>query len=171
MEGNAFVALEEWFGRTANCAPVEATTSLQAVETPRESLAIAGEESGAEAEDAACRRVVAESARWYARLNDALDAACARLLGDIAAGVLARELHLAPSDLTALVDGLRAQMLGDPLCIRLHPDDCARWNDASLPCRADVALAPGDAVLELHEGSIDARFGLRLQAVLDACSP
>ena len=171
MEGDAFVALEEWFGRTADRAPVEVATSPEAVETPRELLARAGAESGVEERDAACGRVAAESARWYARLNDALDAACARLLGDIAAGVLARELYLAPCDLTALVDGLRAQMLGDPLCIRLHPDDCARWNDASIPCREDVALAPGDAVLELHEGSIDARFGLRLQAVLDACSP
>ena len=171
MECDAFVALEEWFGRTAEGARVEATTSLHAVEAPRESRATNGAQSSLQAEDEACGRVVAESARWYARLNDALDAACTRLLGDIAAGVLARELQLAPCDLAELVAGLRAQMLGDPLCIRLHPDDCARWNDASLPCREDLALAAGDAILELREGSIDARFGLRLQAVLDACSP
>ena len=162
MRNDEFIALDAWFARGRTVAPTP----------PSEDSAIL--EPLAEASDGSCddarERAVAESRRWYARLHDALDAACERLLCELAAGVLARELQLAPCDLAAVLAGVREEMLGEPLCVRLHPDDCALWNDPTLPCRADAALAPGDAVLELREGSIDARFGVRLQAVLDACT-
>ena len=164
MGADAFLALDAWFERLGvGALPDAAAPPTEPVASPSR----ANESSG----DATTMRAVAESARWYARLNDALDAACARLLREIAASVLARELQLAPCEIVAIAANLRAQMLGEPLCIRLHPDDAARWSDASLPCRCDSTLAPGDALFELREGSIDARFGVRLQAVLDACSP
>ncbi len=162
MRNDEFISLDAWFalGRAVSPAPPSEDSAIV------EPLGDATDGTRDEARE----HVVAESRRWYARLHDALDAACERLLCELAAGVLARELQLAPCDLAAVLAGVREEMLGEPLCVRLHPDDCALWNDPTLPCRADAALAPGDAVLELREGSIDARFGVRLQAVLDACT-
>ena len=160
MDADGFVALDAWFA----CRSADPAAPPSVPATPP---ACENESSG----DAAAARALAESARWYARLNDALDAACARLIREVAAGVLARELQLAPCEIAAIVANVRAQMLGEPLCMRLHPEDAARWHDASLPCRRDSTLAPGDALIELREGSIDARFGVRLQRVLDACTP
>lgn len=175
MASDEFIALDAWFARAdAGARLAEAPSQIEGIastESQREARGATGDIS----EDATCddarERAIAESRRWYARLRDALDAACERLLCELAAGVLARELQLAPCDLGALLAGIRNEMLGEPLRVRLHPEDCARWKDASLPCCADATLSPGDALLELREGSIDARFGVRLQAVLDACAP
>ena len=171
MGGDEFIALDRWFDRIGTCAQNEIGGLLVAAEPPTAAVADACARRDDPSCDEAVARVLGESARWYARLNDALDAACARLLRDIAAGVLARELQLAPCEIAVVVERIRDEMLGEPLCVRLHPEDAAQWTDASLPCRRDDSLVPGDALLELHEGSIDARFGVRLQAVLDACTP
>ncbi len=171
MGGDEFIALDRWFDRIGTCVQSETGALLVAAEPPTAAVADARARTDDASCDEAVARVLGESARWYARLDDALDAACARLLHDIAAGVLARELELAPCEIAAIVERIRDEMLGDPLCVRLHPDDAARWSDASLPCRRDDSLVPGDALLELHEGSIDARFGVRLQSVLDKCTP
>ncbi|MGC8486291.1 MAG: FliH/SctL family protein [Candidatus Baltobacteraceae bacterium] len=171
MGYDEFIALDRWFERTGACARSETSALLAPAEPAVAAEADTCVATGDESCEEAVARVLGESARWYARLDDALDAACTRLLRDIAAGVLARELQLAPSEIASIIENIRAQMLGEPLCVRLHPDDAARWSDASLPCRRDDTLAPGDALVELREGSIDARFGVRLQAVLDACTP
>jgi len=168
MAGDEFFALEAWFARKdARALHVGAPTPEQE-ESPAPDV---GSEIADEAREFARERAISESCRWYARLHDALDAACERMLCDLAAGVLARELALAPCDLVALSATIRRQMLGEPLRVRLHPEDYARWEHAMLPACEDATLSPGDALFELREGSIDARLGVRLQAVLDACTP
>ena len=100
---------------------------------------------------------------FRARLADALDAASARLIRELASDVLARELKLAPCDVDAL---LRRILERAPVVrVRVAPVDVARVR--AVPCVADPALAPGDALVELNGGALDARFGVRLAMVLD----
>ena len=81
MGADAFLALDAWFERLGvGALPDAAAPPTEPVASPSR----ANESSG----DATTMRAVAESARWYARLNDALDAACARLLREIQVGRL-----------------------------------------------------------------------------------
>ena len=105
-----------------------------------------------------------EARLFRARLADAFDDAAARLLRELAADVLARELRLAPCDLEAIVRRVRERI---PLVrVRVAPADVARMSDA--PVVADPLLAAGDAVVELAGGALDARLGVRLASVLEA---
>ena len=120
-------------------------------------------ETAADAQDAA------RAARlFHASVAESVEAAVERLLGDIAADVLARELALQPADLGAIVDrALRRFSAEEPLRVRVHADDLARVNGA-LPAIADPGLRPGDALIELRDGCIDASLGVRLETVLRA---
>lgn len=159
---DAFLSLRDWFAPSRTVAQSAAPCDVSAISNPPDRP---------EANDAGEHRALLEQMRnWYARLDDALDAACERMLCEIASGVLARELRLAPCDLTQLISQLCAQTLGEPLRLRLHPQDCASWSGA-LPAIADATLQAGDAILELCEGSIDARLGVRFAAALAACTP
>ncbi len=100
---------------------------------------------------------------FRARLADAFDAALARLLRELAADVLVRELRLAPCDLAALARRLARDV---PFVrLRLAPEDAGCG--AGLPEIADAALCPGDAIVELAGGELDARLGVRLADVLE----
>jgi flagellar biosynthesis/type III secretory pathway protein FliH len=101
---------------------------------------------------------------FRAQLADALTEAFGTLLCDLAADVLARELRLAPCDLEALLQRVAARA---PIVrVRVAPADLARVG--SVPVEADVELDPGDAIVELAGGAIDARLGVRLATVLEA---
>jgi hypothetical protein len=109
----------------------------------------------------------ARDARLFrARLADAFDDALARLVRELAADVLVRELRLAPCDLAALAQRVRERV--PVVRVRVAPADAAR--DYGLPALADPALQAGDAVFELAGGALDARLGVRLAAVLDELS-
>ena len=101
---------------------------------------------------------------FRARLADALDEAAGRLLRDLATDVLARELRLAPCDLARIVRRVGA---GGPVVrVRVAPADSRRLTGVTvLP---DSALSPGDAIVEVGGGALDARLGVRLAAVLEA---
>lgn len=101
---------------------------------------------------------------FRARLADALDAAVARLARDIAADVLVRELRLAPCDVAALVQ--HALNHAPVVRVRVAPGDVLRVRD--VPVIADPALSEGDAIVELANGALDARLGVRLAVVLEA---
>jgi hypothetical protein len=106
----------------------------------------------------------ARDARLFrARLADAFGEAAARLLRELAAEVLARELRLAPSDLAELVRRVRER--APVVRVRVAQDDTAAFTD--VPVVADPALERGDAVIELAGGVIDARLGVRLATVLE----
>jgi flagellar biosynthesis/type III secretory pathway protein FliH len=111
------------------------------------------------------RSVVLREARLFrARLADALDEASARLLRELAADVVARELRLAPCDVARIVE--RVQRSGPVVAVRLNAEDAAHVTQ--LPVIVDDALQPGDAVLEVAGGTVDARLGVRLAHVLEA---
>lgn len=101
---------------------------------------------------------------FRARLADALDEASARLLRELAADVLARELQLAPCDLASIMRRVHAAA---PIAgVRVAPEDAALIGD--FPVVVDASLRPGDAIVELTGGAIDARLGVRLAQVLEA---
>jgi Flagellar assembly protein FliH len=110
-------------------------------------------------------KIALRDARSFrARLNDALDHAAARLMRELAADVLMRELRLAPCDLTALVERVRDR--APVVRVRVAPADVGRLR--GIPVVSDPALDAGDAIVELAGGALDARLGVRLAAVLEA---
>ncbi|MBV8748138.1 MAG: hypothetical protein JO103_00330 [Candidatus Eremiobacteraeota bacterium] len=105
---------------------------------------------------------------FRARLADALDESVARMLRDLAADVLVRELRLAPCDVRALVQ--RALTCAPLVRIRLAPDDAARLGRVAngVDIVSDVSLAAGDVVVEVVGGVLDLRLGVRLADMLEA---
>lgn len=105
-----------------------------------------------------------EARLFRARLLDAFDGAAARLLRELASTVLARELRSAPCDLAAVIAHVRER--APVVRARVAPDDVPRVT--GVPVVADPALACGDVIVELDNGAIDARLGVRLAALLEA---
>lgn len=105
---------------------------------------------------------------FHARVIEAVDAAVETLVADIAADVLGRELLLAPAEIEAIVDRALARFAAEePVRVRVHGDDAVRIT-CGVPVVPDARLRPGDAVIELRNGSIDACLGVRLHALLQA---
>jgi flagellar biosynthesis/type III secretory pathway protein FliH len=105
-----------------------------------------------------------EARRFRARLADAFEAAAQRLLRELAADVLARELRLEPCEIDAIVRRIAGTI--PVVRVRVAPSDAARV--VELPVVGDDSLAPGDAIVELEGGMLDARLGVRLSVVLEA---
>ncbi|HTD37928.1 MAG TPA: FliH/SctL family protein [Candidatus Limnocylindrales bacterium] len=132
-----------------------------AVESP--DLAVESPDDGGESPDelgAALR----DARLFRARLADAFDEAVARLVRELAANVVMRELRLAPCDIAALVAQVRER--APVVRVRVAAGDVARVR--GVPVVADDELAPGDAIAEVAGGALDARLGVRLAAVLEA---
>lgn len=129
-------------------------------------------ESGDCEELAQCEDELLRDVRlFHAHLIEAVECARETVMTDIAAGVLARELRLAPADVDGVVDAaLQRYFDEEPLRVRVHPAECAAVQ-CGLPVVADAELLRGDAVIELRAGSIDARLGVRLAYVLRSVAP
>jgi flagellar assembly protein FliH len=157
-----FVALADMLRPPAGAAPPDACPDL-AVEFEHAGAApgSATEPPGDVGSDIVA--AVRDARLFRARLGDALEAATARLIRELASDVLARELKLAPCDVDALVR--RVLERAPVVRVRVAPADVAHVRAA--PCVADPALAPGDVLVELNGGALDARFGVRLATVLD----
>jgi len=108
--------------------------------------------------------VLRDARLFRARLADAFDEARQGLLRELATGVLARELRLAPCDLDALVRRVRTEL--PVVRVRVAPADAQAIR--CVPVVVDAALASGDAIVELAGGPLDARLGVRLSVVLEA---
>lgn len=143
-----FVALADLL--RGDPAPPAPEAPLPAAEPPPESPMLAD--------------ALREARLFRARLADAFDAGAERLLRELAARVLGRELRLAPCALDALLRETLAQ--APVLRVRVAAPDVDLALD--VPVVADATLQPGDAILELHDGALDARLGVRLAAVLEA---
>jgi hypothetical protein len=102
---------------------------------------------------------------------EAYDRAVPRLLTALAQAVFGRELALAPPDLAALAAELRAHFTREePVALLIAPSQAPPA--CSLPIRRDPALRPGDLILEVRDGEIDARFRVRLAgAIARALAP
>lgn len=90
-----------------------------------------------------------------------------RLAAQLAADVLARELELRPCDLARIAQRLVADLKEEePVCVVVCSGD-ARCVVPGFPVRVDDGLRPGDLIVEVRDGEIDARFDLRVAAVVD----
>ncbi|HEV2741173.1 MAG TPA: hypothetical protein VGU66_21620 [Candidatus Elarobacter sp.] len=162
--GGEFVALADLL--RAPAASAAARDERVAHELPA-SLAHVPPDAVADGDVAAAVR---EARLFRARLADAFDDAAARLMRDLAADVLARELRLAPCDLTAIVQRIAER--APVVRVRVAACDVARGVRLPRGCDAaiveDPALARGDAIVELAGGALDARLGVRLALVLEA---
>ncbi len=104
---------------------------------------------------------------FQAALRDAFDAVLGDLVCGLAVDVVARELRLGSVDLAAIASRVIAERLAEePLRLRVATADAAVC--CELPLVVDPTLEPGDAVLECRSGTIDARLGVRLAAVIAA---
>ncbi len=102
---------------------------------------------------------------------EAYERAVPRLLEALAGDVLGRELALARADLLALARRLVEEFASEePVALVVATEDAGRFRDG-LPVRVDPRLRAGDLVLEVRDGEIDARFGVRLRAALLAAAP
>jgi hypothetical protein len=89
-----------------------------------------------------------------------------RLLERLARDVLSRELALAPVDIAALARRVLAEFSDDePVALVVAPADASHVN-CDVPVRVDVSLSPGDLVVAVRDGVIDARFALRARRCL-----
>ncbi len=106
----------------------------------------------------------------FARLAalDAYDRAVPRLLDALARDVLGRELALAPVDVAAVAAGLRAEFAAsEPVALIVARGDAGRIT-GELPVRVDPALRPGDLMLDVRDGEIDARFSIRRRLAIES---
>jgi flagellar assembly protein FliH len=110
--------------------------------------------------------------RFRAALADALEVAVQNLLREIAENVLARELSLAPADVASIVAKTRERFAPERvLAVRIHPLDRDALGELEVEKILDETLARGDAVAELHGGTIDLRLRSRLEFALAASVP
>lgn len=109
---------------------------------------------------------------FHAHLSEALEAAVASLLEEIARDVLGRELLLAPAVLSRIVSGaLERYRQSEPLRVRVHRTDLDALAESDVPVFADDGLEPGDAIVELRSGGIDLSLQTRVEEVLGKMNP
>ncbi len=97
---------------------------------------------------------------------EAFERAAAALLRAFADDVLARELALQPADVSAIARRLiEASRSDEPVGVRVAPADVAAM-ECDLPVLGDASLGPGDVVLAVRDGVLDARFHVRVQRAL-----
>lgn len=135
----------------------------------------AGEDEGADLEIEPYameeREMLRDVRLFRARVAEAVESAVRVLLCDVAAEVLARELHLAPPDIRAVVDAALARFSQEePVRVRVQPGDATRVR-CGIPVVEDARLAAGDAVIELRDGDAVSSLGVRLEAVLGNAAP
>jgi hypothetical protein len=165
---NAFIPLHEYI--RAGSLPISALCEI-AEETNSDSLGeiILGDvprQDDLKADESQYDDVLADIRCFRARLADAFDARLDRLLRDLACEVLARELR-------RLLQDFREE---ECITVRVHPDDLSAFSEfdvgtldrgkLDLQLVGDAGTRRGDAFVELRDGSIDARLGVRLETVL-----
>jgi flagellar biosynthesis/type III secretory pathway protein FliH len=110
--------------------------------------------------------LLSEARRFRATLAEAVESSCGFLLREIAVDVVGRELDLCDADVTAIVArACERYAIDAPIVVRVHPND-ADAVQLAYPVVVDTALRPGDAIVEVSSGAIDARLGVRLDRVL-----
>lgn len=119
-----------------------------------------------EREPAAATAELSDLRLFRAHIEEAARTAVQTIVTDVAASVLARELELAPADITAIVERIIAEYFTEePLRVRVNPGEVEHLR-CDLPVLGDESLLPGDAVLELRNGFAIATLGARLDALL-----
>jgi hypothetical protein len=90
-----------------------------------------------------------------------------RLLNGLARDVLARELAVAPPDLARLMQDALETFEGDEPVSFVTGGGPGRARFGGVPVRVDASLQPGDLLIEVRDGCIDARFAVRLSQAIE----
>jgi hypothetical protein len=107
-----------------------------------------------------------EIERFRAFALDAVERSLGRLVASLAEEVLGRELKLAPVDLQEITNrALRRYDREGPVRVRVSTVDLAAIK-TELPVVADADLREGDLIVEVRDGTLDARMSVRLDCVL-----
>ena len=160
---DAFVSLDRILRGEPACAvgPVAEPVAV----APAVAEVVAEPESAA-----ATAELLRDVRRFRARLAEAFETAHAALVHEFAYAVLGRELQLGAPDIAQIAQRMLTEHpAAQALQVRVAPADVAQLAacaDALPPVVADATLTPGDVMLELACGHIDARLGVRLAAVL-----
>ncbi len=140
-----------------------ADMSLESVTTtPQTKVGTVTGDTQAVSEEAFLREL--EHFRAYAL--ETLECSVDRLLTSLAEEVLGRELLLAPADVAEITQrAMRRYEREGPLRLRVSAADLNTIT-CSLPMVVDGELQPGDFILEVRDGVLDARLPVRLGCVL-----
>jgi hypothetical protein len=118
-----------------------------------------------------------EIERFRAFALDAVERSLGRLVASLAEEVLGRELKLSPVDLQEITNrALRRYDREGPVRVRVSTVDLGAVR-TELPVVADADLREGDLIVEVRDGTLDARMSVRLDCVLRrfmnalACAP
>jgi flagellar biosynthesis/type III secretory pathway protein FliH len=112
-------------------------------------------------------RLLNELAVLRVATHEACERACRVAVRGLAEVVLGRELRLEPVEIeTVVADALAALSAAEPVAVAVAPCDAARLK-FPLPVVPDVALRPGDLIVQVRDGFVDARLKVRLTRVLD----
>jgi flagellar biosynthesis/type III secretory pathway protein FliH len=112
--------------------------------------------------------VVANLARMRLFALEAFERGVESMLASFARDVLARELAIAPPDLSALASqALAAFHRDEPIRLVVAPADAARVT-SPLPLRVDPSLRAGDLVVEVDAGAFESPLAFRFSSALDA---
>jgi hypothetical protein len=107
-----------------------------------------------------------EIERFRAFALDAIERSLGRLVASLAEEVLGRELKLSPVDLQEITNrALRRYDREGPVRVRVSTVDLGAVR-TELPVVADADLREGDLIVEVRDGTLDARMHVRLDCVL-----
>ena len=111
-------------------------------------------------------RTLHEIERFRVHALEVLEHSLDHLLVSVAQEVLGRELELAP----ALIDEITSRALRryereGPVRLRVASTDVGQV-ESDLPVVVDSALTPGDLVIEVRDGELDARLPVRLSCIV-----
>jgi hypothetical protein len=111
---------------------------------------------------------IAELVRMRLFALEAFERGVESMLASFGRDVLARELAMAPADLSALASqALAAFHRDEPIRLVLSPADAARTS-SPLPQRVDPSLQAGDLVVEVAAGAFESPLAFRLSSTVDA---
>jgi flagellar biosynthesis/type III secretory pathway protein FliH len=122
--------------------------------------------------DPPAARLIAELSHLRLAAIEAFERASGRLAERFAEEVLGRELLLAPCDLEAIARQLIAEFQGDEPVALITAQGSAggRRAPGGLPLEADPSLGPGDVLLRVRDGMLDARLTVRAAGACAAIS-
>ncbi len=164
--GDGFVPIAAYL-RGERSEEIPPAPSVPAADPSAEPAPECTEDADAETTAAIRDGALADARRFRATLADACDAAVTRVVHAVAADVLARELMLAPAAIAAIVRDAVASV-GPVVRVRLHPREAGAIRLAGVDVVPDPEVRPGDAFVDVTDGTYDVSLGARLAAVLGA---